>query len=345
MECTSPNYMVFDGLKFNGKAHFIFIPNKSYNRMLKDFPHAEFIQTPCGHCISCKIAYSRSWADRITLESKKYKDNYFITLTYDDDHLHQPYTRLKFKAEYDYCGNKKRVIDRSKCKEYNFGSLDKRDMQLFMKMIRKYFPESKIKFFGCGEYGDESLRCHLHIILLNCPLNDLTNDFIQMVDGKEVIYHRTVNDGLLFSKTIYNAWCRRGEISVAPFSYDTASYVAQYCQKKYDPKSSKVREELGYAPEFVLMSKGLGADYVSEKLYDLDNIVVNGHVSAVPRYFDKKITEKIGDEESYYLFREKRLVKKLRSVHDYKNGIMKKDKDRMIENYRLITKNKLRNKI
>lgn len=43
---------------------------------------------PCRKCIGCRIDYSRDWANRGYLESKKSPNsNYFVTLTYDDEHL------------------------------------------------------------------------------------------------------------------------------------------------------------------------------------------------------------------------------------------------------------------
>ena len=45
------------------------------------------------------------------------------------------------------------------------GSLVKRDGQLFMKRLRKRFPDAGIMYLGCGEYGSENQRPHFHYIL------------------------------------------------------------------------------------------------------------------------------------------------------------------------------------
>ena len=45
----------------------------------------QMIQVPCGSCAECLKANSRSWAFRILQEASHYDDNYFITLTYDDE--------------------------------------------------------------------------------------------------------------------------------------------------------------------------------------------------------------------------------------------------------------------
>ena len=105
-----------------------------------------FVEIPCGKCIECRLQYSRSWADRCVIEAKKYDHNYFVTLTYDDFYL--PKNR----------------------------SLSKSDFKNFIKYLRKLIPNSKIRFFGCGEYGtnpssgDPGLRPHY---LYNSKLYEL----------------------------------------------------------------------------------------------------------------------------------------------------------------------------
>lgn len=47
-----------------------------------------WMQVPCGMCISCRIAKTREWKLRLTMEQSQWKESCFVTLTYDDDHLH-----------------------------------------------------------------------------------------------------------------------------------------------------------------------------------------------------------------------------------------------------------------
>lgn len=100
------------------------------------------IEIPCGRCLQCKLAKSREWAIRCCLESTQYQDNWFITLTYDDEHLPKD------------------------------GKVHKDELQRFMKRLRKEFGQG-IRFFGCGELGSRSRRPHYHLIAFNCFLNDL----------------------------------------------------------------------------------------------------------------------------------------------------------------------------
>jgi len=96
---------------------------------------------PCGKCPMCRLEQGRQWAMRCLHEKLMYKDNVFLTLTYDDVHL--PYN----------------------------GSLVRRDLTLFMKRLRE-FKGPGIRFFACGEYGDLNARPHYHVLLFNCDFSD-----------------------------------------------------------------------------------------------------------------------------------------------------------------------------
>lgn len=163
--CTCPNYLLPIGTHVNEqmqtKTTYEFLGHKEYKKLKMMSPDAlsmlPFVEVPCGKCLECRIQYARVWADRCVLEAKKYKYNYFVTLTYDDHFL----------------------PDRN--------SLDPKDLQLFIKRLRKHYskkyPGIKIRFLASGEYGDISWRPHYHIILFNCPIDDLSYIF----ERKEVV--------------------------------------------------------------------------------------------------------------------------------------------------------------
>jgi len=97
---------------------------------------------PCGRCIGCRLERSRQWAVRMMHEASLHQDNCFITLTYDNEHLPKN------------------------------ASLVKRDFQLFMKRLRKAYPAVRIRFFHCGEYGEQYGRPHYHAILFGFDFPD-----------------------------------------------------------------------------------------------------------------------------------------------------------------------------
>lgn len=90
---------------------------------------------PCGKCKGCRIDQANDFATRAALESKLYKQNCFLTITYDNKHL--PKNR----------------------------SLCKKDLQDFWKKLRK--KGYKIRYMACGEYGPRTLRPHYHAIVFN----------------------------------------------------------------------------------------------------------------------------------------------------------------------------------
>lgn len=105
----------------------------------------EYINLPCGRCIGCRIDRARDWATRVYCESLYSKDNWFVTLTYDEEHF----------------------------PGYNL-YLD--HVRQFIKDLRNWFSyrgHSGIRYFGCAEYGDASARPHFHLILFNVPLADI----------------------------------------------------------------------------------------------------------------------------------------------------------------------------
>ena len=140
MACYRP--IVFEklGFKSNGKVNLKICHRFSGN--YEDYrDNKKYEIVPCGKCIGCRLDYANHWAERCSLEASQYKENMFITLTYNDMY----------------------VPDK----------LQKKDFQLFIKRLRNYFSDREIRFFGCGERGSKSGRPHFHIIIFNACFNDL----------------------------------------------------------------------------------------------------------------------------------------------------------------------------
>lgn len=107
------------------------------------FISTQKLPVPCGKCLECQINYSKQWAFRISNEASLYKENCFITLTYNEDNLPT--------ASY----------------------LVKRDLQLFVKRLRDRVGYEKVRYFACGEYGSKNGRPHYHIIVFNFKPKDI----------------------------------------------------------------------------------------------------------------------------------------------------------------------------
>lgn len=90
---------------------------------------------PCGKCAFCIKKAIDAWCLRLHHEMEVSSSAFFITLTYDDEHLPPG------------------------------EELSKRDLQLFFKRLRKVNPG--IRYFAIGEYGTEKGRPHYHAIIYN----------------------------------------------------------------------------------------------------------------------------------------------------------------------------------
>lgn len=194
-------------------------------------------------------------------ESQTHEDNCFLTLTYDDDHLPQ------------------------------HGSLRYRDFQLFMKRFRKKYGKP-IRFFMCGEYGEQFRRPHFHACIFGHHFADRV-PFKQLGSG-HVLYT---------SAELSSLWTD-GFASVGELSFDSAAYVARYVLKKvtgdaaaahYAKLSLDTGEIVQVNPEFCHMSlkPGIGAKWFERfksDVFEHDYVVINGVKAKPPRYYDKCLT-------------------------------------------------------
>lgn len=146
-----------------------------------------------------------------------------------------------------------------------FMGLSKRDCQLFFKRLRKLNPDATLKYYLAGEYGGQTMRPHYHLLLFNA-----------------------VGDSL--SK----AWSL-GAIHVGAVTRASVGYTLKYMSKVSKVPIHRNDDRL---PEFALMSKGLGANYISEAMVqwhksDLQNrmycAIEDGKKVSMPRYYKQKI--------------------------------------------------------
>lgn len=169
-------------------------------------------------------------------------------------------------------------------------TLKKRDLQLFMKKLRTQAHRDgwshKIKYYACGEYGGKTNRPHYHIILFNAPPAYMD-----------------------FNGRIESLWTQ-GLCHIGSVTDGSIGYVTGYVLKK----SLLIREiDDERQKEFAVMSKKLGANYLTEaqknyKRKTLTNYVLTetGSKIAMPRYysdkiFDDEMKEFLKDETESYL--------------------------------------------
>jgi hypothetical protein len=207
------------------------------------------LSLPCGRCIGCRVMKARTWAMRCVHEAKCHESNAFITLTYAPENCPP--------------------------------ELRKRDLQLFLKRLRKLSARS-FRYFAVGEYGSKYSRPHYHAILFGFDFQDR-----QLHGGspEHPIYR---------SALLEKAW-PHGFSTVGSVTPASAQYVAQYTVKKLNGDAAARYN--GRQPEFALMSlkPGIGAlwiDRYHSSIFPRDFVVVEGgRRASVPQYYLKRQPE------------------------------------------------------
>lgn len=98
----------------------------------------KYVEVPCGKCPECKQARKRTWTFRCLAESRIHRFNYFLTITYDDQHVQMT---------------------------------NKPDVQNFVKYLRRL--GFAFKYFLVGELGNQSKRPHYHMAMFSdTPISD-----------------------------------------------------------------------------------------------------------------------------------------------------------------------------
>lgn len=185
----------------------------------------------CGQCLPCRLNRRRLWTHRLLLEAFFHEFNSFWTLTYSDDLVPSD------------------------------GSLRPRDYVLWLKRLRFALgPARPVRFFLCGEYGDETWRPHYH-----CVLYGVSSAEVELV-----------------TSTWGMGFCYPGELT-----RESAQYVCGYVVKKMT--SADDPRLLGRHPEFTRMSRrpyGIGAQAVPqimEALNDSQGAALTAREGDVPR--------------------------------------------------------------
>ena len=279
MVCYHPLHAFPNGFTKDGKQAYKITSNKvmsvSFDKsnghwyMSTDknrYANNKFIDIPCNQCIGCRIDYSRQWAVRCVLESYYHSQTWFLTITYDDEHVpHSAYID-------NITGEVKDIL-----------TLDSNDFTKFLKRLRYYYKEKtgkEFRYFSCGEYGSKTLRPHYHMIAFGLELDDL-----------KLVKQSPTGGNLYESELVNKAW-KRGYVLLSESNFDTCAYTARYVMKKRKGKDADEYEFYNIEKEFVRMSrnKGIGYEYYQEhkhEIYEHDEIIlVDGKKFKPPKFFD-----------------------------------------------------------
>jgi hypothetical protein len=277
MPCYHPIGAVYTGAFHpSGKRVIAFNPSAKGTQL----------QVPCGRCIGCKLEHSRQWAVRIMHERQLHERAYFLTLTYDDEHLPSDH------------------------------SLNKEHLQKFFKRYRKSC--GKLRYYACGEYGEQTLRPHYHACIFGHEFPDLLSLEAFQTDNPFPTYT---------SPSLSKLW-PFGSNTIGALTFESAAYVARYCTKKITGEKAeqhytRVIESTGeivrVEPEFATMSlkPGIGSQWFekySREVYPHDRVVINHREAKPPKYYDKLLERK--NLELFENIKEKRVDKAKNKAED-----------------------------
>ncbi len=212
------------------------------------------------------------WAMRIVHESCLHEDAYgncFVTFTY------------RSKAE---CTAKQTKKGYYVPDDYSLNYHHFRD---FIKRLRAHFKQ-KIRYFHCGEYGDENLRPHYHACLFNVSFED------------QIVEQQSNGITTYSSATLQKLW-PYGFCTVGELNFETAAYTAGYILKKITGNQAAEaylrNDEYGVAfwvrPPYITMSlkPGIGAEFYEKYKTDFfpsdeSPVPGKGIIKKVPRYYE-----------------------------------------------------------
>lgn len=299
MPCYHPLYAIPDvnprtGEPYktkNGKTRYKILGN--YDPQKDSIVHGDLIQLPCGRCLGCRLEYSRQWANRLMLELEYHDSAYFITLTYNDEHVPRGY-----------------YPDPETGEALESMTLSKRDVQLFMKRLRKAFPDDQIRFYCAGEYGPSTMRPHYHLIIFGLHLDDLE---LKVTDTRGFKYYRSPklercwsvkeDKGSIISPYIEedgnSPYTPLGFVTIADVTWETCAYTARYVTKKLCGDDAQFYTDFSLTPPFSLMSRRPGIarqwyeDHPGWSDYEYINIKTGdgGRKVNPPKYFERLLGE------------------------------------------------------
>lgn len=113
-------------------------------------------EVPCGKCLHCRRKRVSGWAFRLMNQDRSADLSFFVTLTYDTDHL-----------EFSTQGRP---------------SLCPAHLTNFWKVFRKRFPPKSIKYYAVGEYGSNRKRPHYHAIIFVHNAKSTALEFINWIE-------------------------------------------------------------------------------------------------------------------------------------------------------------------
>ena len=252
MPCYQPLVRALDS---KGKQIFY----KKEDKYVQYSCYEEVNTVPCRQCIGCRMRKRLDWTIRGVNELQSSESASFVTLTYNPTSIPDDW------------------------------SLSVVEAQKWLKRLRKRLSKDgiRIRYYLCGEYGEEYGRPHYHAIIFGYDFPD-----------KE-LYKQSMNGHNYYTSELLSKSWKRGFCTVADVNLTTIAYVAKYAMKKitgdmaeehYTRPNRNTGELHLVTPEFQLASRNpaLGRSWFEQYETDVfpeDCVVFEGKKFPVPRYY------------------------------------------------------------
>jgi hypothetical protein len=175
------------------------------------------------------------------------------------------------------------------------------------------------KYFACGEYSPKKRR----------PIGPF-NPWEFVGEGERPHYHAIVfgydfpdktlwsvrNDIRIYTSDILTELWGQGHCTIGTVNFDSAAYVARYSLKKINGQLENKPDPItGLLPyerichytgqiicvekERIQMSNGIGKEFYrnyTSDIYPGDHVVINGHSTRPPRYYDNLFDQEKPDQ-------------------------------------------------
>ena len=192
--------------------------------------------------------------------------------------------------------------------QYNMRSTSVRDVQLFMKRLRRRFPDDKIRFYAVTEYGSKNFRPHIHLIVFGLHLdNDLCSVFEKSGLGYDYVR----------SNELFLCWPFGNNI-VAPVTWESCCYVARYMMKKQKGLMRNIYSDFGLEEPSSTMSRrpGIAFQYLKDHPITKDtyNYVI-GTADGAKKFPPPRYLEKLFELDNPEIAKERRRIRRISAIN------------------------------
>lgn len=281
----------------------------------------EGVKLPCGKCPECLKRRASGWSYRLRKQGDVSTSALFVTLTFGNGMC------PKSKKGYNTLVKKDDETQPYERKDGTIGfKTHPLSIPAFIKRLRTIQGEPNIKYYAVGEYGTENERPHYHLILFNSNYDAVLR--VWSLDGKPI-----------------------GQVHFGDVNGASIGYVLKYMTKPSKIPKHKNDDRM---KEFSLMSKGLGANYITEKMKQWHKAspdrmyitIEDGKKISMPRYYKDKIygdDPELKDHVAYLakLRGDKKIENDIENQGDnYENYLRSKEE----QAYRKMYKNSIKNR-